>query len=527
MNHVAVVATSTLIAVSALSAFQAAAQQGKPLVFANKLATLDPHAALGASPMFLMANVYDGLYRYTDNPPKLVPWLAVSHTVSADGKTWTFKLRDHAKFHDGKPVTATDVVYSFQRAMALKVGAGATFVQVLKPENVVAVDPHTVRLTLNQSFGPFLSAIPTLRIVNSALLKQHDVNGDQGKAWLVTNDAGSGPYQVVAGTVKPSVGFDLKKFDGHFYGWSDNPQAPVNVAARDQGEMSTNAMALVGGTLDVTHHYLEAEDVERVESSKTGAYVRKEKSMRIGVIHMNNTKPPLNNVNFRKCLSHAFNYDDFIKSVLQGNGVRATVPMPDGLWGQPRGLAGYSYDMAKAKAFCDKAKADGAPVGQTLDFQPIATVGTTSLAAQLLQADLAKLGIKMTVTPQQWVNLTSLSVKPATAPDLWMTWHAGYYADPDNFVGQMYDSALHGSWRSSTFYRNPKVDELLREARGLIDQAKRQPLYEQALRLVVDDAPAIWTYTTIDMRGLSKRVSGYQYSAPTFGSELRWLKVAN
>ncbi len=77
---------------------------------------LDPHAIFDVGRAASRINFYDGLYRWVDNPPKMIPWLAESYTASADGKVWTFNLRKGAKFHDGSEFTADDVIYSIERS---------------------------------------------------------------------------------------------------------------------------------------------------------------------------------------------------------------------------------------------------------------------------------------------------------------------------------------------------------------------------------------------------------------------------
>ena len=84
---------------------------------------------------------------------------------------------------------------------------------------------------------------------------------------------------------------------------------------------------------------------------------------------------------------------------------------------------------------------------------------------------------------------------------MWVHWVSTYFVDPENWVGQMYDSQFHGTWKASAWYQNPKVDELLRKARGLVEQAERAPLYEEATRLIVADFPDIWIYNTIELAG--------------------------
>jgi peptide/nickel transport system substrate-binding protein len=112
---------------------------------------LDPHVIADVPMQFIQLNLYDELYRYQGNPPDLVPWLASGHTVSADGLAWTFTLRPGAKFHDGSELTAEDVVYSFQRVLALRRGPSAAFLPILDASGITALDKHTVRFQLKSA----------------------------------------------------------------------------------------------------------------------------------------------------------------------------------------------------------------------------------------------------------------------------------------------------------------------------------------------------------------------------------------
>src|SRR4029453_3190157 len=113
---------------------------------------------------------------------------------------------------------------------------------------------------------------------------------------------------------------------------------------------------------------------------------------------------------------------------------------------------------------------------------------------QLFQSDLAQIGINLKVVGNIWSNLTTQASKPDTTPDMWVHWVSTYFVDPENWIGQMYDTQFHGTWKASSWYKNEKVDKLLAEARVVGEQAKRQALYEEASRIVVGEAADVWIY---------------------------------
>jgi peptide/nickel transport system substrate-binding protein len=510
-------------------AFNPGAVSAKPaaneIVWGENLPkALDPHVVYDVPMQFFMLNVYDGLYRYVGNPPELKPWLAEGEKVSSDGLTWTITLKKGVKFHDGSELTANDVVYSFQRLLALRKGPSGAFRPVLKAENITAPDKHTVQFKLNKAYAPFKAALPLVVIVNPRAIKPHEKNGDWGSAWLSSNSAGSGAYKLDASTYRPLEIVDLMRNEDHFYGWKDNAKPVDIVRAHPVKETSTRVLAVIKGDIDATDSYLPTDQVERVNKSKT-ARVARDESMRIMIIRMNNMKPPFNNINFRKCLSHAFNYKGFISVILKDYAVRNAGPIPKNLWGAPQDLKGYAYDPKKAKEYCDKAKAEGAPVDREIEIHIQTALAQTTQAAQLLQSDARKLGINMKLVASTWAQLTTNAGKVDTTPDMWVHWVSTYFVDPENWIGQMYDSQFHGTWKASAWYKNDKVDKLLRDARSTTEQAKRKAFYEEASRLIVADAADIWIYNTIQLRGLSKRVQGYKFSPVGSGGEVRWISL--
>src|SRR4029077_20287394 len=113
-----------------------------------------------------------------------------------------------------------------------------------------------------------------------------------------------------------------------------------------------------------------------------------------------------------------------------------------------------------------------------------------------------------------------------STPDMWVHWVSTYFVDPENWVGQMYDSQFLGTWKAWAVDTNPKVADLLRQAPTTGSQAERAPLYEEATRLIVADSPDIWVYNTVEIRGVTDRVKGFRFSPVGSGGEMRWVQLA-
>jgi peptide/nickel transport system substrate-binding protein len=514
---------AAILAMLLLAAPRAEAQP-RPLVWGDTLpATLDMHAVFDVPSQFVLLNAYDGLYRYQGND--LVPWLAEGHTVSADGLTWEFRLREGIRFHDGSAMTAEDVVWSFRRLVALNRAPAAAFTPVLKPENVTAADARTVRFILNQPYGPFLAAMPIVAILNPRVITPNIVNNDWGAAWLAANDAGSGAYVIDPATYQARVSLDLKRFPGHFMGWAHNAKPVEDVRSRPVMETSTRVLALMRGEIDATDSYLPTDQVERVDRNAR-TRVAQDQSMRVFLLRMNNRKPPFDNLDARLCFAHAFNYEGFNNIILKGLVVRNAGPNPNNLWGNPPDLAPYKFDLALARQHCDRARAAGAPLGREIEVHVQTELEQTVQAAQMFQADLRRVGVTLKIVPNTFAGIVTATATAPTTPDMWVHWVSAYFIDPENWVGQMYDSRFHGTWKASSWYSNPEVDSLLTRARTSVVQADRQALYAAATRIVVRESPDIWVYNTVNLRGLTRRVQGYNFSPVGSGGELRSVSLA-
>ena len=181
--------------------------------------------------------------------------------------------------------------------------------------------------------------------------------------------------------------------------------------------------------------------------------------------------------------------------------------------------------MKKAKGYLVKATAEGAPVKRAIELHVQSENDQSVQAAQMFQSDLAEIGVNLKVVPDTWANMTANVIRPETSPDMWVHWVSAYFVDPENWVGQMYDSQFHGTWKASSYYKNAEVDALLREARSTMAQAARTPLYEKATLQIMADCPDIWIYNSMQLQGINTRVKGRRFCTVGQGCEMRWISV--
>jgi peptide/nickel transport system substrate-binding protein len=495
----------------------AAGDTGKVFVWGreSEYDNLDPHLIYDNSRVGNRVNMYDTLYRWVDNPPELIPWLAESYQVSGEGKKWAFKLRKGIKFHDGSEMTAEDVVYSMERQLALGQGAAPLLKTILDPGTTRAVDKYTVEFNLKKPYAPFISIIPALNIVNPRILKAHEKDKDWGSGWLSSHEAGSGSYQLV--DYNPAVGFTMKKFDDHFLGWK-GPHFEV-VKFKTVREVASRVLALQAGEVDAVDGYLLSEQLEKLEKDPNIKVIT-EPSMRTFLIYMNNQKPPLTDVHVRRAISYAFDYDGFIKGVLKGKVSRNCGPIPGNLWGAPKDLKCYEYNIEKAKKELAQAKVK---VDRPLVIHTNIAYTLTKDAALILQNGLAQLGIELKIEEKTWPTLTANTAKMETTPDMYTVWVSTYYPDPNNWIGEAYNSSQAGTWKSGSWYKNPKMDEILDKALLSTDQGERRKLYEEASRILVDEAVDIFIYNTNWNGPFRKDVMGIRFCPVSNGQEVRWM----
>jgi peptide/nickel transport system substrate-binding protein len=283
---------------------------GNVLVFGGRqpVPNLDPSQKYDWSTRMLQQAVYDALVKYEGDPAEIKPWLAKSWDESADAKTWTFHLVENAKFHNGDPVDAEAIKYSFTRT--LKIGKGPSWMlsSVLAPDGIEVVDPHTIRFHLKEAYAPFLSFLPWWYIMDPKQVKENEKNGDMGQAWLTEHAAGSGPFKIARwqqGTL-----YGLAAVDNYWKGWPHKTH-PVGIIYKLMREAATQRAALVRGDADIVEG-LSPDDYQVVKSMP-GIAIENHPGMTTFGVMFNTAKGPTSDINLRKAIAYAVDYDALLK----------------------------------------------------------------------------------------------------------------------------------------------------------------------------------------------------------------------
>lgn len=475
------------------------AQGKKVMVLASTvdIPNFDPHVATGYAPQWLFRNTYDALVRVVGNPPETKPGLAKSWSRSDDGMTYTFELDENARFHDGTPVTARDVEYSFARLLRLEQGPAWMVSGILDVDGVKATGDRTVTMSLNKPFAPLLSVLPWMFVVNSALVEANR-GEDDGQTYLRTTVAGSGAFRM--GRARPGELYELLRVENDWH-QGGNIEAAIWKIVR---EAATTRLLLQRGEV---HFALDlfAEDMDALKDMPNVVRIM-EPDYRSFTIKMNTAKGPLADKNLRKAISYAYNYQAMLDAA--GPAQLMNGPLPDGMFGHADDLEVYRQDMDKAKEhLAMSGHKDG---GFTLSIMHAAGYENQRRWCLILLESLKALNIDLDIRPMVWPDIVAMAKSPDTMTDFYSIFQSANYADPDNTAFAAYHSSRNGQWQNPV-YNNPEVDKLIEDARAEVDDARRAELYRKFQEAVIEDAPDI--FGVMELRKFARRdnVEGYSF----------------
>lgn len=459
----------------------------------------DPHIATGYSASFFMRNVYDPLVRVANNPPEPVPALAASWDSSADGLSWTFRLNPAAKFHSGDAVTADDVVYSFERALRLGKGNSWMVRGIVEPGKITAVDATTVKFDLAAPFAAFLAVLPWIFIVSKAQVEAN-LGADDGQAWLLANTAGSGPFSVRR--AQPGTLYELERAKT---AWQPGAGNLTGVIWQIIRETASQRLALQRGEVHIAVD-LTSEDMDSLANA-AGVVRVIESEYRTFSIKMNTEYGPMADVELRKAVSYATNYQAIVDAA--GYADLMTGPLPTGILGHNPALVVYRQNLEKAKEHLAKSKHPNG--GITLKMMHVNGLEQQRRWALIMLDSLKALNIDLDIQPTLWPDMVAACKSPETFPDLFTVYQTANYGDPDNIAFAAYHSSRNGGWQNAV-YKNPEVDALIEAGRKETDAAKRVEIYGKMQEMVVADAPDVFGVLERRKLGMRDSVKGFAFA---------------
>ena len=460
----------------------------------NTLVVAVPSDAVGLEPASnkaepigsdVILNVFDTLVAWTaPDFTQLEGRLAESWTVSPDGASFEFKLRQGVTFHDGAPFDAEAVRFSLARTREANSYVKATFDLI---SDIAVLSPATVRITLSKPYPAFLSILaqPQSAIVGPAAVARLG-------AGFSTHPVGTGPFRLVSYQADTSI--VLERNPNYFRG------APKleRVIYRVIPDASTRRLELENGGVDLIHQQgqlaaIAAEDVKALKGNKA-VTILEAPSQIIRQLEFNNNSAssPVANLAVRSAIAHAIDYDGLLQGVFEGTAERVYGPLTSNNWAfNPKMKQDApAYDPALAKKLLADAKVDASKLSLTLySFQgPL-----WGAVATVVQANLADIGINATIAQTEFPALRALQT--AGRFDVALDGRQPWYNDPDAHITIGYLSSLADTAMTFRMPQDAELDALILKAQQTADQNERKALYLAVQEKIAAKVPAAYLFS--------------------------------
>lgn len=461
---------------------------------------LDPAYVDDGESAKIMCNIYDTLLNYDVETCEVVAGLSEMPEISEDGLTYTFKLREGVKFHDGTDCDAKAVMASIERQLEPNRTEDmpyASFVFGAEDsgsgiESMEAPDATTLVIKLRAASTPFIKnmamALAAPVVAPSAF--------EAGTS--LEQPVGSGPYKFVSWSKGENVVLEANED----YWDKDNMPKTKNIVFRFIAENSSRVTALTNGEVDIIDG-IDASVVNTI--TEGGCELFDEDGMNINYMAFRNDESQFTTVEARRAFCQAVNVEEMVKSLYGDYAGIATSVMP--LW-----MAPYAEDVKRVEYDPDAAKAAFADLGITsctmltyTNPRPYNSIGGQALA-EAIQGYLAKVGVEMEIVSYDW---TTYKTKVKTdAFDVCLYGWVGDNGDPDNFMNLLSDESI--SMNVGRF-RNDDYNALIQQGLATNEGEERNKIYLQCEQMVADQMPWMLISHSKNLAGYSPKVKGFFY----------------
>ncbi|MDE0306776.1 MAG: ABC transporter substrate-binding protein [Albidovulum sp.] len=433
----------------------------------------------------IILNVFDTLVAWT--PPEfseLEGRLAESWTISEDGKTFDFVLRDDVMFHDGTPFDAESVKFSFERTMELNAYVKATLGII---ESIDVNSPTELTISLSRPYPAFMSILaqPQSAIVSPSAVAEHGED-------FTNNPVGTGPFKFRDYQADTRVVLDANP--DYFRGAPKLSRLIYSVIP----EASTRRLELENGGIDVIQQsgQLSAVPLEEMAAfaENPDIQILESPSQIIRQLEFNNSHPdsPFNDVRVRRAVAHAIDYDGLLAGIFGGTASRVYGPLTSNSWAFNPKVAEMApgYDPEKARALLAEAGANPADWNLKLyGFQG----SLWGALATFVHANLADVGIGVEIAQTEFPTYRALHTggEHKIALDGRQPW----YNDPDAHITIGYYSGLADSAMTFRMPEDKELDDLILSAQEESDMDKRRALYFEIQEQLVNRVPGAYLFS--------------------------------
>jgi peptide/nickel transport system substrate-binding protein len=469
---------------------------------------LDPHATALAVASRVMLNVYDPLV-WKDNEGKYHPGLATSWEISPDGLTYTFKLRDGVKFHDGTPFTAEAVKINFDRVIDPATKAKGARSAIGPYRSTEVVDRSTAKVTLSEPFAPFLDSLsqPGLAIISPEAIKKYGAD-------LGQHPVGTGPFKFVEWIAKDHIALARNEE----YAWApeimkhQGPAYLESIQFKFILENAARMATLETGETNVVES-VTAQDLPRLEKNAQVKFVRAPWGGMVLNAMLNVKKFPTDDLQIRRAMLYAHDQDTIVSTLFKGIHTPARGPLPPTQWGYDKSGEEYRFDLAKAKKILDDAGWKSGPDGirskggKPLKALMITQPGTKMEgAAEMIQAQQRDAGILVEISDRdRAAGYAAYSVGEHNLAPIFLSG-----SDP-HILSTAFHSKNIGPGFNRAHFANAELDRALDEGAATTDPEKRLGLYAKVQKLLMDQAVILPIYNQVAVYALRSNVEDVTY----------------
>lgn len=460
--------------------------------------SLDPHKALAAGTKEILFNVYEGLLK-PDSQGNNIPAVAESYTVSEDLMTYTFKLRDGIKFHNGKNVTADDVKYSIDKFAGISDGSEPLVSAFSVIEEVNIIDDKTVDVVLNTPD----TDLPTyLAMVSAAIIPKDNENPD-------TVAIGTGPYKYVSRSPQENV--ICEAFDDY---WGEKANIK-NVTFKVEANADSIVMDLLGGSID----FYARLTIDQVKQLNDEFSVYEGTMNLVQALYLNNNVKPFDDVRVRRALSYATDVDEILDITAEGKGTKIGSSMfpAFGKYYDESLNELYPTDIEKAKELLKEAGYENGfnmTITVPSNYQPHIDV------AQVLAEQYKKIGVNAEIQLVEWNSWLSDVYTGRDFESTVIGVDASYLAA----------SALLSRFESTAAnnfinFKSDAYDKAYNKTLTTADDDERTALYLECEKILADEAANVYIQDLPEYVVLNKKFTGYEFY-PLYVQDIAKLKLA-